>query len=148
MVILTMLFPFHQVLLDACCSESVIFRCSTTGKYKVSMNSHAIIKDTKLISQLLLAWRVWEKAEKGVWQLLFLALESLIRPDHQNQNFNVTQLQSVNLVENLLMICRVGIDSVSMEGYCENGSINCDYKGRLDWQKVCENSTVLKFICT
>ena len=96
-----------QVLFDACCSESVVFQCSLLHHYKVNQESTALLQDVDFFTELLLSWRVWERASGGAWRILFQAIQALIRRDHPFHAFNIHQVQRVGLVQRLLTICRV-----------------------------------------
>ncbi|XP_030854757.1 lysosomal-trafficking regulator isoform X6 [Strongylocentrotus purpuratus] len=95
-----------KVLFDACCSESVVFQCSLLHHYKVNEESTAILQDTEFFTQLLLNWRVWDRATKGAWRILLEGILALIRHDHPFYSFNINQMQRVGLVQKLFTICR------------------------------------------
>ncbi|XP_033121073.1 lysosomal-trafficking regulator-like isoform X2 [Anneissia japonica] len=99
-------FQVLKILLDSCCSDSILTYCSLTNQYKVNKNSHAVIKSNHLLVYLILAWKLWETSEEGVWETLYHAVEVLIREDHRHRSFNIAQLQSLNIVDKLLMIIR------------------------------------------
>ncbi|XP_022110934.1 lysosomal-trafficking regulator-like [Acanthaster planci] len=99
-------FEMLRVMLEACLTKPVLYRCSHSNEYRLHRDTQAIIQDTSLVSQLLLAWRIWEKAEAGVLPMLFRVMESLIHADHPYQAFNITQLLSIRGVQRLLMICK------------------------------------------
>ncbi|KAI8480550.1 hypothetical protein Bbelb_417300 [Branchiostoma belcheri] len=98
---------FHtlKVLLDACCDSSVM-EVSANDTYSISPESDAIIQDTTVVSELLLAWRIWQHADVTVWQALLTVLETLIRDNHPHQMFNIRQLLSINIVHKLLQTCQ------------------------------------------
>ncbi|XP_033625094.1 lysosomal-trafficking regulator-like isoform X2 [Asterias rubens] len=99
-------FEMLKVMLDACLSKPIIYHCCLSKLYRVHSDTHAIIQDTRLVSGLLLDWRVWEKAEPGVLQMLFQCIETLIEAENPFQAFNITQLLSIRCVNRLLMICK------------------------------------------
>jgi len=96
------------VLLDVCLSKPVLIYSQSGQRYQLDGSTDALIQDTQIIMDLLLAWKIWEKAEDGIWILVFEALELLIRPEHPHRSFNIQQLQNANLIEKMLMICLVG----------------------------------------
>ncbi|XP_078592182.1 lysosomal-trafficking regulator-like isoform X1 [Branchiostoma floridae x Branchiostoma japonicum] len=98
---------FHtlKVLLDACCDSSVM-EVSTNATYSINPESDAIIQDTTVVSELLLAWQIWQRADVTVWQALLTVLETLIRDNHPHQMFNIRQLLSINIVYKLLQTCQ------------------------------------------
>lgn len=53
---------FIQALLEGCCGEEVI-HINEHGEFKLDVESHAIIQDVKLLQELLLDWKIWNKAE-------------------------------------------------------------------------------------
>lgn len=99
-------FHILKTLLEGCCGEEVIF-VNEHGEFKLDVESHAIIQDVKLLQELLLDWKIWNKAEQGVWETLLAALEVLIRVEHQQQQFNITQLLNARVVHHFLLTCQV-----------------------------------------
>nr|XP_045006323.1 lysosomal-trafficking regulator isoform X2 [Jaculus jaculus] len=99
---------FHvlKTLLEGCCGEDVILT-SENGDLKLDVESSAIIKDVKLLEELLLDWKIWNKAEQGVWETLLSALEVLIRAEHPQQQFNIQQLLKAQVVHRFLLTCQV-----------------------------------------
>lgn len=99
-------FHILKTLLEGCCGEEVIF-VNEHGEFKLDVESHAIIQDVKLLQELLLDWKIWNKAEQGVWETLLAALEVLIRVEHQQQQFNIKQLLNARVVHHFLLTCQV-----------------------------------------
>ncbi|XP_021035694.1 lysosomal-trafficking regulator isoform X3 [Mus caroli] len=99
-------FHILKTLLEGCCGEEVI-HVSEHGEFKLDVESHAIIQDVKLLQELLLDWKIWNKAEKGVWETLLAALEVLIRVEHHQQQFNIKQLLNAHVVHHFLLTCQV-----------------------------------------
>ncbi|XP_031215289.1 lysosomal-trafficking regulator isoform X3 [Mastomys coucha] len=99
-------FHILKTLLEGCCGEEVIL-ISEHGEFKLDVESHAIIQDVKLLQELLLDWKIWNKAEQGVWETLLAALEVLIRVEHQQQQFNIKQLLNARVVHHFLLTCQV-----------------------------------------
>ncbi|XP_036893214.1 lysosomal-trafficking regulator isoform X1 [Sturnira hondurensis] len=99
---------FHvlQTLLEGCCGEDIL-HVSENGEFKLDVDSKAIIQDVQLLEELLLDWKIWNKAEPGVWATLLAALEVLIRADHPQQMFNVKQLLKARVVHHFLLTCQV-----------------------------------------
>ncbi|XP_049998401.1 lysosomal-trafficking regulator isoform X2 [Alexandromys fortis] len=99
---------FHvlKALLEGCCGEEVI-HINEHGEFKLDVESHAIIQDVKLLQELLLDWKIWNKAEACVWETLLAALEVLIRAEHQQQQFNIKQLLNAHVVHHFLLTCQV-----------------------------------------
>ncbi|XP_021071161.1 lysosomal-trafficking regulator isoform X2 [Mus pahari] len=99
-------FHILKTLLEGCCGEEVI-HISEHGELKLDVESHAIIQDVKLLQELLLDWKIWNKAEQGVWETLLAALEVLIRVEHHQQQFNIKQLLNAHIVHHFLLTCQV-----------------------------------------
>ncbi|XP_052013670.1 lysosomal-trafficking regulator isoform X3 [Apodemus sylvaticus] len=99
-------FHILKTLLEGCCGEEVI-HLSEHGEFKLDVESHAIIQDVKLLQELLLDWKIWNKAEQGVWETLLTAFEVLIRVEHQQQQFNIKQLLNAHVVHHFLLTCQV-----------------------------------------
>ncbi|XP_053461184.1 lysosomal-trafficking regulator isoform X1 [Nycticebus coucang] len=99
-------FHILKTLLEGCCDEDLI-HISENGEFKLDIESNAIIQDIKLLKELLLDWKIWNKAEPGVWETLLAALEVLIRADHQQQTFNIKQLLKAQVVHQFLLTCQV-----------------------------------------
>ncbi|XP_072827119.1 lysosomal-trafficking regulator isoform X2 [Vicugna pacos] len=99
-------FHMLKTLLEGCCGEDII-HINENGEFKLDAESNAIIQDTKVLEELLLDWKIWNKAEEGVWEGLLAALEVLIRADHQQQVFNIKQLLKARVVHHFLLTCQV-----------------------------------------
>ncbi|XP_037366283.1 lysosomal-trafficking regulator [Talpa occidentalis] len=99
-------FHILKTLLEGCCGEDII-HINENGEFKLDVESHAIIHDVKLLEEILLDWKIWNKAEQGVWETLLTALEVLIRADHQQQMFNIKQLLKAQVVHHFLLTCQV-----------------------------------------
>ncbi|XP_045393207.1 lysosomal-trafficking regulator isoform X3 [Lemur catta] len=99
-------FHILKTLLEGCCGEDII-HINENGEFKLDVESHAIIQDVKLLEELLLDWKIWNKAEQGVWETLLAALEVLIRADHHQQMFNIKQLLKAQVVHHFLLTCQV-----------------------------------------
>eukprot|EP00071_Canis_lupus_P039543 XP_022273100.1 lysosomal-trafficking regulator isoform X1 [Canis lupus familiaris] len=99
---------FHvlKTLLEGCCDEDII-HVNENGEFKLDVESNAIIQDVKLLEELLLDWKIWNKAKQGAWETLLAALEVLIRADHHQQVFNIKQLLKARVVHHFLLTCQV-----------------------------------------
>ncbi|XP_006746210.1 lysosomal-trafficking regulator [Leptonychotes weddellii] len=99
---------FHvlKTLLEGCCGEDII-HVNENGELKLDVESNAIIQDVKLLEELLLDWKIWNKAKQGAWEMLLAALEVLIRADHHQQVFNIKQLLKAQVVHHFLLTCQV-----------------------------------------
>ncbi|XP_059253258.1 lysosomal-trafficking regulator [Mustela nigripes] len=99
---------FHvlKTLLEGCCGEDII-HVNENGEFKLDVESNAIIQDVKLLEELLLDWKIWNKAKLGAWEMLLAALEVLIRADHHQQVFNIKQLLKAQVVHHFLLTCQV-----------------------------------------
>ena len=100
-----------QVLLDWCVTEPVLQRNATT--YSAVTNTSALIRDVQLIVSVLLAWRVWERADPRVWRVGLQALAALVRGDHPHRGFNEQQMQNALLVNRITMIFLVSFAGAS-----------------------------------
>ncbi|XP_004620422.2 lysosomal-trafficking regulator isoform X1 [Sorex araneus] len=99
-------FHILKTLLEGCCGEDII-HINQNGDFKLDLDSNAIIQDVNLLEELLLDWKIWNKAEPGVWETLLAALEVLIRADHQLQMYNIKQLLKARVVHHFLLTCQV-----------------------------------------
>ncbi|XP_014644437.1 PREDICTED: lysosomal-trafficking regulator [Ceratotherium simum simum] len=99
-------FHILKTLLEGCCGEDVI-NLNENGEFTLDVQSNAIIQDVKLLEELVLDWKIWNKAEQGVWETLLAALEVLIRADHHQQMFNIKQLLKARVVHHFLLTCQV-----------------------------------------
>ncbi|KAL7987549.1 hypothetical protein Chor_006468, partial [Crotalus horridus] len=96
----------HQTLLEGCCNEKMIHQ-DENGQFMLDMESRAIIQDVKLLEELLFDWKIWSKAQQGVWKTLLSALETLIQDNHWQQLFNIKQLLKARVVHHFLQTCQV-----------------------------------------
>ncbi len=94
-------------MLDACLTKSILRWDSIRRQFYLSTEVHSLIRDVNIITDLLLAWRVWDRADVDVWKMAFEALELLLSGSHASCAFNVKQLQSAAIVDRLLLICLV-----------------------------------------
>ncbi|XP_059501535.1 lysosomal-trafficking regulator isoform X2 [Stegostoma tigrinum] len=100
-------FHILKALLDGCCSAPILKFNESTKQFEIDTESIAVIQDVKLLSELLLDWKIWSKAQSGVWETLMAALEVLIRIHHPKQMFNVKQLLKSQVVYRFLLTCQV-----------------------------------------
>uniref|UniRef100_UPI00398EDA26 lysosomal-trafficking regulator isoform X1 n=2 Tax=Pristiophorus japonicus TaxID=55135 RepID=UPI00398EDA26 len=100
-------FHILKTLLDGCCSAPVLYFNEAMGQFEIDAESSAVIQDVKLLSELLLDWKIWSKAQNGVWEMLMAVLEVLIRVHHPKQMFNVKQLLKAQVVYRFLLTCQV-----------------------------------------
>ncbi|XP_063162622.1 lysosomal-trafficking regulator isoform X2 [Candoia aspera] len=99
-------FHILQTLLEGCCNEKMI-HLNENGQFVLDVESRAIIQDVKLLEELLFDWKIWSKAQPGVWKTLLSALETLIQDNHWQQLFNIKQLLKAQVVHHLLRTCQV-----------------------------------------
>ncbi|XP_038616670.1 lysosomal-trafficking regulator isoform X2 [Tachyglossus aculeatus] len=99
-------FHFLKTLLEGCCGEEIL-HVNEDGQFQLDANSSAVIRDVKLLEELLFDWKIWSKAEQGVWETLLAALEVLIRDSHHQQMFNIKQLLKARVVHHFLLTCQV-----------------------------------------
>ncbi|MEQ2215917.1 hypothetical protein XENOCAPTIV_007818, partial [Xenoophorus captivus] len=107
--------PSLVTLLDGCCSGSVLI-LGDDGQFRLDAESVAVVQDVKLLSEILLDWKIWAKAEVnkarfllhcGVWETLLTALEILIRVHHPHQVYNIRQFLNAEVVHRFLLTCQV-----------------------------------------
>ncbi|TTI76904.1 Lysosomal-trafficking regulator [Bagarius yarrelli] len=94
-----------KTLLDGCCSGSLLM-VKEDGQWHMDTESRAVVQDLRLLSETLLDWRIWIKAQTGVWETLLAALEILIRENHPQQAFNIQQLLKAQVVQRFLLSCQ------------------------------------------
>ncbi|XP_078787658.1 lysosomal-trafficking regulator isoform X5 [Oryzias latipes] len=95
-----------KTLLDGCCSGPILL-LGEDGQFRLDAESVAVVQDLRLLSEILLDWKVWAKAQCGVWETLLAALEILIRVHHPYQVFNIRQLLNAGVVHRFLLACQV-----------------------------------------
>uniref|UniRef100_A0A3Q1FPP0 Lysosomal trafficking regulator n=1 Tax=Acanthochromis polyacanthus TaxID=80966 RepID=A0A3Q1FPP0_9TELE len=95
-----------KTLLDGCCSGPILL-LGDDGQFRLDTESIAVVQDIRLLSDVLLDWKIWAKAECGVWETLLAALEILIRVHHPQQVFNVRQFLKAEVVHRFLLTCQV-----------------------------------------
>ncbi|XP_048862942.1 lysosomal-trafficking regulator isoform X4 [Brienomyrus brachyistius] len=95
-----------KTLLDGCCSGPVLI-LGEDGQFRLDTESSAVVQDLTLMSEVLLDWKIWSKAQCGVWETLLAALEVLIRAHHPQQMFNICQLLNAQVVHRFLLTCQV-----------------------------------------
>ncbi|MCI4376677.1 hypothetical protein PGIGA_G00191140 [Pangasianodon gigas] len=95
-----------KTLLDGCCSGSIL-KVKEDGHWHLDTESTTVVQDLRLLSEILLDWKIWAKAQSGVWETLLAALEILIREHHPQQAFNIQQLLKAQVVHRFLLTCQV-----------------------------------------
>ncbi|KAI4900261.1 hypothetical protein NFI96_016679 [Prochilodus magdalenae] len=95
-----------KTLLNGCCSGSIL-TVEEDGQWHLDTESTAVVQDLRLLSEVLLDWNIWAKAQNGVWETLLAALEILIRVYHPQQTFNIRQLLKAQVVHRFLLTCQV-----------------------------------------
>uniref|UniRef100_A0A9J8AI02 Lysosomal trafficking regulator n=1 Tax=Cyprinus carpio carpio TaxID=630221 RepID=A0A9J8AI02_CYPCA len=95
-----------KTLLDGCCSGSIL-TIGEDGQFHLDAESTVVLQDLRLLSEILLDWKIWAKAQCGVWETLLTALEILIRVHHPQQMFNIRQLLKAQVVHRFLLACQV-----------------------------------------
>uniref|UniRef100_A0AAX7W237 Lysosomal trafficking regulator n=1 Tax=Astatotilapia calliptera TaxID=8154 RepID=A0AAX7W237_ASTCA len=95
-----------KTLLDGCCSGPILI-LGEDGQFHLDAESVAVVQDLRLLSDILLDWKIWAKAECGVWETLLAALEILIRVHHPHQVFNIRQFLKAEVVHRFLLTCQV-----------------------------------------
>ncbi|XP_056326307.1 lysosomal-trafficking regulator isoform X1 [Danio aesculapii] len=95
-----------KTLLDGCCSGSIL-TIGEDGQFHLDAESTVVVQDLRLLSEILLDWKIWAKAQCGVWETLLTALEILIRVRHPQQMFNIRQLLKAQVVHRFLLACQV-----------------------------------------
>ncbi|CAI9714704.1 lysosomal-trafficking regulator-like isoform X2 [Octopus vulgaris] len=97
-------FRILKVLLDAATTESVMRFDSQLNTYIIKEQTLAIVQNMSVIENLLLRWRIWTRGPSSVMELLFKALECLVRDDHPHQMFNIKQYQAGNFVQRVFLM--------------------------------------------
>ncbi|XP_035260055.1 lysosomal-trafficking regulator-like isoform X3 [Anguilla anguilla] len=95
-----------KTLLDGCCSGQLL-ALGEDGEFHLDTDSSAVVQDLRLMSEILLDWKIWAKAQSGVWETLLAALEVLIRVHHPQQMYNIRQLLNAQVVHRFLLTCQV-----------------------------------------
>uniref|UniRef100_A0A4W4F2U4 Lysosomal trafficking regulator n=1 Tax=Electrophorus electricus TaxID=8005 RepID=A0A4W4F2U4_ELEEL len=95
-----------KTLLHGCCSGTIL-TVGVDGQWHLDTESTAVVQDLRLLSEILLDWKIWAKAQGGVWETLLAALEILIRVNHPQQTFNIQQLLKGQVVHRFLLTCQV-----------------------------------------
>ncbi|XP_066553225.1 lysosomal-trafficking regulator isoform X2 [Amia ocellicauda] len=95
-----------KTLLDGCCNGEIL-AVTEDGQFRLDPESLAVVQDLRLLSEVLLDWKIWAKAQSGVWETLLAALEILIRVHHPQQMFNIRQLLKAEVVQRFLLTCQV-----------------------------------------
>ncbi|XP_063299447.1 lysosomal-trafficking regulator isoform X3 [Pelobates fuscus] len=99
-------FHILKTLLKGCTGNEMISFCEN-GKCTLNVDSTSVIQDVRLLENLLLDWRIWAKAEVGVWETLLTALEILIRDTHPQKVFNIKQLLKARVIHHFLLACQI-----------------------------------------
>ncbi|XP_064599745.1 lysosomal-trafficking regulator-like [Liolophura sinensis] len=93
-----------KVLFDSCTTESILRYDRVGGRYVLRRNTEALVRNVKVVAELLLAWRIWVGLSPLLMETLFAGLELLVRDDHPHQEFNVKQFQSASITHKIFLI--------------------------------------------
>ncbi|XP_034950425.1 lysosomal-trafficking regulator [Chelonus insularis] len=93
-----------KAILDCACDNSIIVNDVSNDTYTILQNCEAVVIDPELIKEALSAWRTWIKFE--TFNIFLQALFTLLRDQHEQREFNATQLNRVGIVETILLICK------------------------------------------
>ncbi|XP_075057049.1 lysosomal-trafficking regulator [Mixophyes fleayi] len=99
-------FHILKVLLKGCTGDWLL-NTSVNEQFHLNFDTTSVIQDIRLLEHLLLDWKIWSKAEAGVWETLLTSLEILIRDNHPHKLFNVKQLLKARVVHHFLLACQV-----------------------------------------
>ena len=77
------------------------------GFLEIIPNSSAIVKNVLILQTLILDWKIWSDAPLMVQELLWKALQSLVRSDHRWVSFNIQQFKRARVVDKLLSALQV-----------------------------------------
>lgn len=99
---------FHtlKILLYGCTGDWLL-NINENGQFILKFDSTAVIKDIQLLEHLLLDWKIWSKAEEGVWEMLLTSLQILIRDNHPLKVFNIKQFLKARVVHHFLLACQI-----------------------------------------
>jgi len=111
-------YIFSQALLESICDGDLFLTSGGDGSddndddddfesVAINQNTHAIVRNVCILQMLLKDWSLIRKADFDVQEILWQALETLVRPTHPHVKFNVVQFQRARIVENLLTGCQV-----------------------------------------
>ncbi|XP_063773674.1 lysosomal-trafficking regulator isoform X2 [Pseudophryne corroboree] len=89
------------------CTGDWLLSTSENEQFHLNVDTTSVIQDIRLLEHLLLDWKIWSKAEAGVWETLLTALEILIRDNHPHKLFNIKQLLKARVVHHFLLACQV-----------------------------------------
>ncbi|XP_066461496.1 lysosomal-trafficking regulator [Eleutherodactylus coqui] len=99
-------FHMLKTILKGCTGDWLL-STSENDNFCLNYETTAVIQDVRLLEHLLLDWKIWAKAEVGVWEALMSSLEILIRDTHPYKLFNIQQLLKAKVVHHFLLACQV-----------------------------------------
>lgn len=113
-------FSLIKVLFDAATSESIFKVDGMSGRLLLRTSSESVIRNVAVISNLLLCWQIWQRADDGLMELILSGLVVLVRGDHPHHGFNVKQLQAAGVVKLLfhMYLERIQEDVPALSGAC------------------------------
>ncbi|KAM3931239.1 lysosomal-trafficking regulator [Leptodactylus fuscus] len=99
-------FHMLKTILKGCTGDWLL-NMSENGNFCLNYQTTALIQDVRLLEHLLLDWKIWSKAEVGVWKTLMTSLEILIRDTHPYKVFNIKRLLKAKVVHHFLLAFQV-----------------------------------------
>ena len=100
---------YAQVLTDSCATSKLMQYNDSTQRFVINKDNAALISDVKIILEMLLSWRAWERSADGVFLMALQALNSLVRTEHPHRQYNIEQYRRAGVIGKLLDICKVSI---------------------------------------
>ena len=96
--------------MEAACDGDV-FRPTNLVEDPVMLNidSTAVVRNVAIFQHFLLNWKIWEKAEQGVLEMLLATIDILVHGSHSYYEFNIIQFQKAQLVQQILIGCQVSL---------------------------------------
>ena len=94
--------------MEAACNGDV-FKPTNLAKDPIMLNidSTAVVRNVDIFQHFLLNWKIWEKANQGVLEMLLATIDILVHGSHCHYKFNIIQFQKAQLVQQILIGCQV-----------------------------------------
>ena len=77
------------------------------GFMQIVPNSSAIVKNVLILQTVFLDWKIWSNAPLMVQELMWQALQSLVRSDHRWAALNILQFKRARVVDKILFALQV-----------------------------------------
>lgn len=80
-----------------------------SGRTIINEENEAVVTNAELLAQMTIDWKAWDRGGAKLMKILIASISTLIRENHPYRKFNLRQLQSIYLLDNILLMYKVKV---------------------------------------